>query len=195
MRIVAYTSVTDAAVPVGFGAVLLAHLDAIRNPVQARRSCSAWQLLADVLQAEGIYPLPQVAFSSAGKPYFPGNPYYFSITHSKELCAVSLADVPTGVDIEYRRNMYASALIDRVLSAKEKRVYDGDFPKLWCRKECIVKLTGCGLDESPDGVDTHDPNYRFSEWIVETGENTKYQLSAAFLGSQEEEPVKILDLR
>lgn len=153
-------------------------------------SCAAWHLLYDTLLAHGITP-GTVAFTRTGKPYFEDAPIHFSLSHSRGVCAVSIADVPTGVDVELCRASYPVHLVERSLSDNEKRVFQGDFTGIWCRKEALAKMTGEGITGYPAGLDTETAACVFQEERL-TVHNARYVLAAAFertgIGQQSDGP-------
>lgn len=153
-------------------------------------SCAAWRLLYDTLLAHGITP-GTVAFTRTGKPYFEDAPIHFSLSHSRGVCAVSIADVPTGVDVELCRASYPVHLVERSLSDNEKRVFQGDFTGIWCRKEALAKMTGEGITGYPAGLDTETAACVFQEERL-TVHNARYVLAAAFestgIGQQSDGP-------
>ena len=162
-----------------FGEELKAHLVRYRGAVK-HASCSAWNLLFRTLAKNGL-SVGSVAFTDTGKPYFKDTEIYFSISHSKDICAVAIADCPVGVDVEICRDEYNPLMVDRSLSGNELAVFDGDFTRIWCRKEAVAKMTGEGITGYPDYIDTCDPVYCFTEntvvhndrkyWLVTASEN------------------------
>ena len=113
----------------------------------------SWQdLLAHILKTEyGISPLPELARTEAGKPYFPSLPdLQFNISHSKGFVLCALSGRPVGVDIEEIRP-HRDSLPRYALSSQEYADYEAlgaDWPafySLWTRKEAWCKYTGQGL--------------------------------------------------
>jgi phosphopantetheinyl transferase len=51
------------------------------------------------------------------------------------------------------------------LSDEERTVYEGDFTRMWCRKEAVAKMTGEGINGYPDYIDT--TKYQFHEELIE----------------------------
>lgn len=178
MRIVVWAPVRETETIPPLGPELTAHLSGIGNTAALRTSCSAWQLLYDVLRDRGLRP-GAVRFTQNGKPYFPSGRIWFSISHSGAVCAVSVADVPTGVDVERVRAQYRPALVDRVLSKTERAIFDGDFAGLWCRKESIAKLTGQGVGSHPARIDTLNERYQIRQAAF-LYQEAQYALAAAF---------------
>ncbi len=185
-----------------FGPALERHLSEIRNPERKSASCSAWNLLYHILHDAGFPEIPgELRFTARGKPYFAdssdafagdpdnlnnlnnldnpgGKRIYFSLSHSGELCAAVVSDIPVGIDIERAREFYRPALIRRVLSDREKASFDGDFARVWCRKESIAKLTGDGVADHPAMINTLDPRYTFREISIDW-RGAAYRLSCA----------------
>lgn len=119
------------------------------------------QLPQQILQARvaqygrPLEPLPQIARTERGKPYFPDHPdLHFSVSHSQGLSLCALGDTSTGVDIELVRPRSPSlpryALSDREYEWYESRGSDwDDFYRLWTMKEARVKCTGEGIFHCP----------------------------------------------
>ena len=151
----------DGIPPLGDGLKL--HLNSFQETVKYA-SCSAWDLLYETLRKNNL-PVSTVSFSETGKPYFTESSIYFSLSHSRELCAVAVADRPVGVDIEKCRESFNPYLIKRSLCEAEKLVFDGDFTRVWCRKEALAKMTGEGITGYPDYIDTS--KFQFHEQQIE----------------------------
>ena len=116
-----------------------------------------------------------VTFTATGKPYFVNGHLHFSISHSKGLCAAAISNFPVGVDIEQCRDNYNLHLIEKSLTSAEKSLFDGDFTRLWCRKEAVAKMTGEGINGYPVDIDTS--LYLFREQKIEY-RNQKYWIVA-----------------
>ena len=195
MRRVYYAKIASVEAPTCFGQAFVEHLCAITNEERRKMSLSAWRLLERALLEMRIFRIPTVAFLERGKPYFLKSSLHFNISHSGELCAVSLADCPTGVDVERVRNAYSPALVRRSLSPAEAASFDGDFTRLWCRKESMAKLTGVGLAMYPMYLDTTESNYAFSEDMIFGITKNKYRICAAFEDDAERAEWIYMDIR
>ncbi len=178
MRTVEWAPVSVPAVLPPFGAAFESHLAAYQSPAVYAASAAAWELLYQVLRKHSL-PIGTVVFGEHGKPYFPDSGVFFSISHAGDVVAVSVADTPTGVDIERCDRAIRSQLIERCLSEREKQTFDGDFLRIWCRKESIVKLTGDGLYGYPDRIESDDGRYDICESLVKY-HDIRYRLTAAF---------------
>lgn len=83
-----------------------------------------------------------------------------SLTHSRELVAIALADAPVGVDLEWPAPRSLIAQASRVFSATEARALDvlaederrESFYILWTLKEAACKAAGLSLWEGLRGV-------------------------------------------
>ncbi len=179
MRIVRWAPVSETDPPFLFGDAFMAHIGAVKAPAARLSSVSAWALLYRTLAECGL-PAGRVVFGPHGKPFFEDADVQFSVTHAGSVVAVSVSDRPTGVDVESCARAVRPRLLERCLSAEEKRDFDGDFIRLWCRKECVVKLTGEGLCGYPDRVDAFDPAIDFEESVIARPDGA-YRLTAAFL--------------
>jgi phosphopantetheinyl transferase len=135
------------------------------------------------LRENGCGSLPQVAFTPAGKPCFPGEKLYFSLAHSGNTAAAVLSDAPCGVDIELVRKNVDPRLVKRCLSENELAA-GCDFFDIWTKKECIAKLEGSGLPGRPNCMDTLASQYEnhfFTQRIFDSSGN-EYALTALGTG-------------
>ena len=93
--------------------------------------------------------------SPYGKPYLPGCPLRFSVSHTENMALLAWAwNREVGVDIERRRDDFAPEdLAPSVLSGREQAWLcqvplaerHGAFLSLWTAKEAYVKVGGLGL--------------------------------------------------
>ena len=166
MLTVRWAPVTGNGLIPPLGEELQKHIDGYKNPAARCASASAWSLLYEMLREEGI-ETDAVSFGAHGKPFFLSNRVFFSLSHSRGVCAAALSDRPVGVDVERCRPFFRPKLVEKSLSEEEKAVFDGDFTRIWCRKESVAKLTGEGITGYPDRIDTLSPLYSFTEEKVE----------------------------
>ena len=116
----------------------------------------AYALLASLLvEMKGIEPLPSIARTEKGKPYFPGCPHlHFSVSHSGGLSLCALGEASLGADIE-RVRPRSGGLLRYALSDGEYAWFQSrgsrweDFYTLWTLKEARVKCTGEGIFQVP----------------------------------------------
>lgn len=86
-----------------------------------------------------------------GKPYVPGSPVCFNVTHAHELGAVALAQVDVGVDVEALAGPRRRRVLPGVLSPSERARVEAaavpltEFLRCWTRKEALLKAIGCGV--------------------------------------------------
>lgn len=175
MLIIEWACINEIEALPPFGNALASHICAYKGTVK-KASCSAWNLLYKALEDNALPVEQYVSFSRTGKPYFVNSTIYFSISHSKEVCAVAIANKPIGVDIEMFCNSYKPKLIDRSLTDAERKEFDGDFTRVWCRKEAVSKISGKGIVGYPIDINTVD--YQYVERIVHFNEK-QYWLVAA----------------
>ena len=103
--------------------------------------------------------LPEIALGPRGKPYFPGSPWHFSITHTPRhaFCALSLR--PIGMDAEELDRNISPRLPEKILSPGELSQYRASedphraLLSFWVLKEAQAKLTGEGLRGYPNHTD------------------------------------------
>ena len=114
------------------------------------------QLLAEVYRAETGEDLPEIRLTDRGKPYFPGSPWHFSISHTRlhAFCVLSRNNV--AIDAEELDRKMNLKLAEKILSPMEKRQFDAAENKeralltFWVLKEAAAKLSGEGLRGYPD---------------------------------------------
>lgn len=173
MLIVEWAPITDTEEIPPMGDELRNHLGNRKGPVK-HASCSAWNLLYQTLLENGL-PVSTISITDIGKPYLLDSSIHISLSHSHGVCVVAVADRPVGVDVEMLKNSYNLHLVERSLSENEKAVYDGDFTRIWCRKEAVAKMTGEGITGYPNNIDTTE--YKFIEQQIEHA-GQKYWLVA-----------------
>ena len=114
------------------------------------------QLLKTLYREATGEELPEIAVTDRGKPYFPGSPWHFSISHTRKhaFCVLSYHNV--AIDAEDLDRKVNEKLAEKILSPTEKEQYDAaeNKPKalltFWVLKEAQAKLTGEGLRGYPN---------------------------------------------
>lgn len=103
--------------------------------------------------------LPPVYRTPRGKPYIPGDPVHFSISHTKRRVFCVLSDTPVGIDAEEADRQIDLRLADKILSPAEKLRYHRAADKrmtllrFWVLKEALAKASGEGLRGYPNATD------------------------------------------
>ena len=139
-------------------------VERFRREADRRRSVAADMLARRMISAACGIPPEQVrlATEKGGKPYAPGSPLHFSLSHSGDLAVCGVDRRPVGIDVERIRPVNLKAA--RRIAAPEELVrlfgreptpedfrLTGDpelldrFFELWTGKEAAGKLTGEGL--------------------------------------------------
>lgn len=93
-----------------------------------------------------------------GKPYLPGHPVYFNLSHTKQWAFLGVSpSFPVGVDIEPLDRKVEFKMLDISSSEKLFLKNSGDLfdpiLSLWCAKEAYLKAVGTGLAVSPPPLD------------------------------------------
>lgn len=120
-------------------------------------------LLEQLYREETGKPLPSIAKTPQGKPYFPQSDLHFSISHTPNHAFCCLHSENVGIDAEEIGRAPDMRLLDRYCSPNERqRITSANHPadallRLWVLKESYAKFTGRGLgnylkatDFSPD---------------------------------------------
>ena len=114
------------------------------------------QLLEEMVVAHTGQPMPPIAVTSRGKPYFPGSDLHFSISHSKGHVFCALSDKPIGIDAEEEDREISLSLAEKILSPAEYAQWQQANDKraglltFWVLKEAQAKCTGEGLRGYPN---------------------------------------------
>ena len=114
------------------------------------------------LESENAFKIGRL---ERGKPYFSNMlDVHFSVSHSDDVFAFAIADVPVGIDVQkikhrpdeeerclkiarrYFHTEEIAAVEGRLESFWDYRGIVSTFYKIWCGKEAYVKLSGKGID-------------------------------------------------
>lgn len=102
--------------------------------------------------------IPEIARSSAGKPFFPAHPEaHFSLSHTHGAVLVGLSGQPLGVDIERIRP------VDRRMETRFSEADPGGFFRTWVRREARGKRTGIGIGGMLQGEPPLEPGEFYHE--------------------------------
>ena len=127
------------------------------------------QLLAEVYRAETGEDLPEIRLTDRGKPYFPGSPWHFSISHTPKHAFCVLSRNNVAIDAEELDRKMNLKLAEKILSPMEKRQFDAAENKeralltFWVLKEAAAKLSGEGLRGYPNHTHFSLDDSRVSE--------------------------------
>ena len=130
----------------------LQKVESLKKEADKIRSVAAFLLLERALQDLGIPFVPEFAYEDFGKPYLPGYPVHFSLSHTKNAVACAVSDCPIGVDVQEKVE-YSPRLADRICSDAERTALENAKDKdvaltaLWTKKEALAKCNGKGLGE------------------------------------------------
>ena len=114
------------------------------------------QLLSDLYREETGEEMPEIRNAPRGKPYFPDNPWHFSISHTKNHAFCVLSRHNVAIDAEELDRVVQLRLAEKILSPAEKAQFDGAADKqralltFWVLKEASAKLSGEGLRGYPN---------------------------------------------
>ena len=117
------------------------------------------RLLEQMYREKTGSPLPAIARTDRGKPYFADNAVYFSLSHTPRRVFCVFSDRPVGVDAEEMDRNVDLRLAEKILSAPELEQYARAedkrqaLLKFWVLKEALVKCSGEGLHGYPNHTD------------------------------------------
>lgn len=121
------------------------------------------QVKRDILQK--LQAPEELIYGPHGKPYIPGNPWYFNLSHSGEYLIFVQSQYEVGVDIQLKRDCDVEKLSKKCCTAEERQwILDSGskeekrnrFYQIWCRKEAYGKYLGCGLTTEVFQENTHN---------------------------------------
>jgi phosphopantetheinyl transferase len=114
-------------------------------------------------------PLPEIAYTKLGKPYFVGSDLHFSISHTPNHAFCVLSDRPVGIDAEEKDRQIRLDLAEKILSPSELEQFSkADDPRLallkfWVLKEALGKCTGEGMQLWPNRTSFSPDDPRIQE--------------------------------
>lgn len=109
------------------------------------------QLLETLYRQVTRQPMPPIAVTDRGKPYFADDRWHFSVSHTKRHVFCCLSEKNIGIDAEEMNRVVDLRLAERYLSPSEKCRWDASrdrnaaLLRLWVQKEAYAKLTGFGI--------------------------------------------------
>ena len=111
------------------------------RPEDKARSVGAGAVLRFAVEDSAQYNYDDLKLltDKRGKPYFEGNPFFISLSHSGDYAVCAISDSPVGVDIEK----------EKTLTENFKKRFAPDILE-WTKKEAKGKLTGVGVFDTPN---------------------------------------------
>ena len=131
-------------------------------------SAAGRALLARMYTAHTGAPMPPVAVTPRGKPYFPDGGLHFSISHTRRHVFCALSTRPIGIDAEEQDRSIDLRLAQKILSPAEKARWEQAADRrqallrLWVLKEAAAKRSGEGLRGYPNHTDFSPDDPRIS---------------------------------
>lgn len=141
-------------------------VDKIKIDVDRANSIVAWDMIEKLMAKNGINAYDyDYAVDDNGKPYLVDCPLYFSISHSKNVVAVSVCDTEVGVDVQHIVDDY-DKIAKKVCTKNELEQIKTkrDFLRVWTHKEATVKCTGAGIADMTryDFSKEYDSQFRYT---------------------------------
>lgn len=167
-----------------FGEVEKERLAKIKNDVARRNSLCALLCLESLLRGRGVDASSTdltIVRSENGKPHFSSLPFHFSISHSKDLCAVALSDSSIGIDVEFAntgKDILAISerffALEEHLKISQSNSSEEDFLLTWTKKEALAKLSGLVLSSICSRKLPQSSAYNFKCYRLELDEQIAY---------------------
>ena len=125
-------------------------IDALKNESDKRLSLGAGIVLEELLQGCNT---DAIAYGEHGKPYLPGSPLHFNLSHSGTLALGVSAPCSVGCDVQKIKPVshkiaarFFTAYEQELLAACENETaFTRLFYRLWTLKESAVKALGTGI--------------------------------------------------
>lgn len=122
-------------------------------------------------------PMPPIAVTERGKPYFTEGALHFSISHTPRHVFCALAENPVGIDAEELDREINLKLADKILSPREREQYELAEDKrqalliFWVLKEAAAKCSGEGLRGYPADTEffLYDPRVAIRDGCLVAG--------------------------
>ena len=97
----------------------------------------------------------EIVKSETGKPFLARTPFFFSVTHTREVCFIAVSDGNVGIDAELLSREIDYVPILSKFSATEKAEIRSreDFLRHWTAKESVVKWLGGSLASDLKKID------------------------------------------
>ncbi len=124
--------------------------------------------------------LPDLRRTEKGKPYFPGAPFDFSLSHSGDLWMCLFTETGLcGLDVQEVRPTDWERIAGRAFRPEEHAcvLTEEDFFRFWCRREAFGKLTGEGFFGEFPPLTGGSVTWRGSAWVL-----TDFRPAPGFFG-------------
>ena len=114
------------------------------------------------------------------KPYLPGDPVFFNISHTRKAFAIAISDAYVGIDLEDMSRLIDVKLImkssfsisERLFITKDKTKEMESLILLWTRKEAFLKAIGKGITTDLGEINVSEINNLISRKIIPEGEDS-----------------------
>lgn len=102
--------------------------------------------LYEKIKARSLRYIPapfEILRTENGKPYFKGDPLFFSLSHSGGKAVYALSDRAVGVDLELFKEREHSAVLGRFSEREQAEICgERDFLIHWTVREAFIKMKG-----------------------------------------------------
>jgi phosphopantetheine--protein transferase-like protein len=158
---------------------VIAHCERYHNEQDIRNSLFAW---SQIFKDKKIPKEARVSFNDFGKPSIPT--VEFNLSHSGDMVAIVYSNNNCGIDIQLvDTGKDLTEMSERVLTSKEKKIYDETedkalfFTKCWTKKEAYYKRLGQGIDLHKLNQEFDDPSWVEQE--VNDSEGRRYVITVS----------------
>lgn len=140
-----------------------------------------------------------------GKPYIPGFPLHFNLSHSGEFALCAVSTVPVGCDIEKLRananfgkelskRFFTSEEADYIDAIENESEKSAAFFRIWTQKESYVKAIGKGIAALPFNTFSVLDSFPSGTSAAEFGEIEGYACCACVLAENAKFSFSEIDL-
>ncbi|MGI6212228.1 MAG: 4'-phosphopantetheinyl transferase family protein [Anaerovoracaceae bacterium] len=140
----------------------------------------------------------EIVTAPGGKPFFRGDPFFFSITHTGDLWACAFSSENIGLDVQKKKDVPPYRVAGRLFTEREQalvRTGGRDaFYQIWTRREALAKWSGGSVmtsgfpDLTGDRIEWKGAALRLTDLDVWSG------AAGALVSEQEDPEVRIVEM-
>lgn len=129
-------------------------LNCTNENLRIKQIVTEFFLLKSLLTVTEDIAIPlNIETNENGKPFIPGCPWKFSISHSDDVLVVAISDEEVGADCEEEVPEEKTGPVSKRFFSDEEQEYCSDsykFTEVWTKKEAYAKMLGIPLADILD---------------------------------------------